>query len=130
MLDLMSSTRTTDLAATGIEGLDDILNGGLTRDRTYLIEGVPGSGTTPRPLQFLLEGVRRGEPVLYVTLSETEDELRTAAASHGWTLDGVVIRELVASEVSLNAEDQYTMFHPSEVELSETTNTLLKDVER
>jgi circadian clock protein KaiC len=124
------STGTIDRAAMGIEGLDDVLGGGLTRDRTYLIEGVPGSGKTTVALQFLLEGVKRGEPVLYVTLSETEGELRAAAASHGWDLEGVVIRELVASEVSLNADDQYTIFHPSEVELSETTSTLLKDVER
>lgn len=117
------------LAATGIEGLDDILSGGLTRDRTYLVEGVPGSGKTTLALQYLLEGAQRGEPVLYVTLSETEEELRAAAASHGWSLEGVTIRELVASETSLRPEDQYTMFHPSEVELSETTKTLLEDVE-
>jgi circadian clock protein KaiC len=125
-----SETGNNVLAATGITGLDNVLSGGLTRDRTYLIEGVPGSGKTTLALQFLLEGVQRGEPVLYVTLSETEEELRATAASHGWSLDGVTIRELVASEISLSAENQYTMFHPSEIELSETTNTLLQDVEQ
>jgi circadian clock protein KaiC len=123
--------RQSDLrAATGIEGLDDILSGGFTPNRLYLLEGVPGSGKTTLALQFLLEGVRRGEPVLYVTLSETEDELRSAARSHGWSLDGLVIHELVPSEDSLQADEQYTMFHPSEVELSETTKKILADVER
>ena len=121
---------TNPRAATGIEGLDDVLGGGFTPHRTYLIEGVPGAGKTTLALQFLLEGARCGEQVLYVTLSETEEELRAAAASHGWSLDEITMRELVASETSLRADDQYTMFHPSEVELSETTKTLLQDVER
>ena len=118
------------IAATGIGGLDDVLAGGFTRDRLYLIEGVPGSGKTTLALQFLLEGVRSGERVLYVTLSETEEELRAVALSHGWSLDGITVRELVPGEESLLPDDQYTMFHPSEVELSETTKTILQDVER
>ena len=117
-------------AVTGVEGLDDILGGGFTPERVYLIEGVPGSGKTTLALQFLMEGARRGESVLYATLSETEEELRSVAASHGWSLDGVTIRELVPSEDSLQPDEQYTMFHPSEVELSETTKTVLADVER
>ena len=117
-------------AATGIEGLDDVLGGGFTPHRLYLLEGVPGSGKTTLALQFLMEGVRRGEQVLYVTLSETEEELRGVANSHGWTLDGITVRELVPSEDSLHPDEQYTMFHPSEVELSETTKTILADVER
>jgi circadian clock protein KaiC len=120
----------SSLATTGIEGLDDILGGGFTPHRLYLVEGVPGSGKTTLAVQFLLEGVRQGEPVLHITLSESEEELRAVTASHGWSLDGITIRELVASEASLNPDDQYTMFHPSEVELSETTRTVLADVER
>src|SRR5215470_19697600 len=100
-------------AGTGIEGLDDILRGGWTPSRVYLIEGVPGSGKTTLALQFLLEGVRRGEPVLYVTLSETEEELQAVATSHGWSLDGVAIRQLVPSEGNLRTTEQYTVFHAS-----------------
>jgi len=128
--DSRSSQPPEGFDATGIEGLDDILSGGLMSHRLYLIEGVPGSGKTTLALHFLMEGVRHGEPVLYVTLSETEEELRSVATSHGWTLDGITIRELVPSESSLQPEDQYTMFHPSEVELSETTKTILADVGR
>lgn len=117
-------------AATGIEGLDDVLRGGLRPNRLYLIEGIPGSGKTTLAMQFLQEGVRRGEPVLYVTLSESAEELREVADSHGWSLDGITIRELAPSESSLHPDEQYTMFHPSEVELSETTKTILADVER
>jgi circadian clock protein KaiC len=117
-------------ATTGIEGLDDILGGGFTPHRLYLVEGVSGAGKTTLSLQFLMEGVRRGEPVLYVSLSETEEELRGVAESHGWSLDGITIRELGATEESLRSEDQYTMFHPAEMELSETTKTVLADVER
>src|SRR5687768_17149678 len=116
-------------AATGVAGLDDILNGGLTPNRLYLLEGMPGSGKTTLAFQFLMEGVRRGEPVLYVTLSETAEEIRAVAASHGWTLDGISVRELVPSEQSLEPGEQYTVFHPSEVELSDTTKKILEDVE-
>ena len=118
-----------DAAATGIPGLDDILNGGLTRNRLYLVEGLPGSGKTTLALQFLLEGVRAGERVLYVTLSETREELEGVIASHGLSSHGIAIRELVPSTDSLNPDDNYTMFHPSEVELSETTKSILAEVE-
>jgi circadian clock protein KaiC len=113
------------LIPTGVEGLDHVLNGGLAPNRMYLIEGVPGSGKTTLALQFLMAGVTRGERCLYVTLSESEAELRATAQSHGWNLEGVRIQEIAASEDSLNLEKRYTMFHPSEVELAETTKTVL-----
>ncbi|MGE0314727.1 MAG: ATPase domain-containing protein [Lautropia sp.] len=119
-----------ELAATGIAGLDDVLGGGLTRNRLYLIEGMPGSGKTTLAFQFLLEGARLGEPVLYVTLSESEDEIRDVARSHGWSLDGIVVRELVAGADGLEPDGQYSVFHPSEVELGDTTRQILDDVER
>ncbi len=114
---------------TGIWGLDDVLGGGFTPNRMYLVEGVPGSGKTTLGMQFLAAGAREGEQVLYVTLSESAEELRDIAESHDWTLSGITIRELIPSERSLEPDDQYTVFHPSEVELSETTKLLLADIE-
>lgn len=116
--------------STGIEGLDHILGGGFTPNRLYLLEGEPGSGKTTMGLQFLLAGVQAGETVLYVTLSETRDELLETAASHGWSLDGIHIHELLPMGDQLDPESQYTMFHPSEVELGETTGRMLQEVER
>src|SRR5690242_15611608 len=115
---------------TGIIGFDDILEGGFTPRRLYLIEGNPGSGKTTLAMQYLLQGVQQGERCLYVTLSETAEELRAAAASHGWSLDGLDLFELVPSEDNLLVDTQSTMFHPSEVELSETTKLILAEVER
>jgi circadian clock protein KaiC len=120
----------TLVAQTGVEGLDDILNGGLARGRLYLVEGVPGSGKTTLATEFLMEGARRGEKVLYVTLSETREELEAVARSHGWDLNGVSIRELLPQEGALESEEQYTMFHPSEVELAATTKSILDDVQK
>ena len=118
------------VARTGIEGLDDILAGGFARNRLFLVEGVPGSGKTTLALQFLLEGVRAGETVLYVTLSETEEELRSVATSHGWSLDGLTLRELTPSEEELAPDEQTMMFHAPEIELAATIKRVLDDVER
>ena len=94
--------------------------GGFPRNRMYLVEGDPGAGKTTLALQFLLAGAQRGEPGVYVTLSETEEELRDVARSHGWSLDGITICDLQARRRA-SRPTQYTLFHPSEVELSETT---------
>ncbi len=118
------------LAATGIKGLDDVLRGGLVRNRLYLVEGVPGSGKTTLALQFLLEGVRLGEKALHVTLSETATELRATAASHGWSLDGIHIHEVIAPQEATPSEEQYTIFHPADVELNETTQQIVDEIER
>src|SRR4051812_17735613 len=106
---------------TGVPGLDDILHGGLIPHRLYLLDGDPGAGKTTLSIQFLLEGIKAGEKCLYITLSETEEELTAGAASHGWSLDGIEIIELIADDKDLAGDSQVTMYHPSEVELSETT---------
>jgi circadian clock protein KaiC len=116
--------------STGVPGLDYILRGGLPSNHLYLIEGDPGTGKTTLALQFLLEGLRTGEKGLYVTLSETKAELLTVAASHGWSVDGIGIFELASLEQRLQAAEQYTVFHPSEVELSETSKRICEEVER
>jgi len=116
--------------STGSEGLDDILGGGLDANRMYLYEGRPGTGKTTIALQFLLRGVRDGERVLYISLSETKSELTVVAERHGWSLDGVDIFELVPPETTLDPERELTVFHPAEMELSETTGLIFKEVER
>jgi circadian clock protein KaiC len=115
-------------ARVGIAGLDEILGGGLPANHLYLIDGAPGSGKTTLALQFLLEGVSLGERGLYVTLSESRDELLDVARSHGWELDGIEVFELSSLGLSA-AEEGYTMFHPSEVELQETVDSILKAVQ-
>lgn len=116
-------------ATSAISGLDDVLGGGFPADRFYLVEGDPGTGKTTLALQFLREGVRRGEPTLYVTLSETRQELEGVAESHGWTLDGIAVHELGTDE-ALRPDAQYTAFHPSEVELGDTMNTVFQLLDR
>src|SRR5262245_16125914 len=100
-----------DRCSSGIEGLDDVLGGGLPRSRFYVVQGDPGSGKTTLSLQFLLEGMRRGESVLYITLSETEQELREVVRSHGWSLEGIPLLELSDIESLLRPEAQTTVFH-------------------
>src|SRR5579863_1887466 len=117
-------------AKTGIPGLDYILHGGLIADRLYLLDGHPGAGKTTAALQFLLEGVRNNERCMYVTLSETREELTAGAQSHGWDIGDIEIVELVADESDLDGSSELTMLHPSEVELSETTRRVLDAVER
>ena len=113
------------VAATAILGFDDVLGGGLRRRRLFLVEGVPGSGKTTLGLQFLQAAAARGEPVLYVTLSETEEELRAVASSHGWDLEGISIHELAAVDDPFDPDEQNTMFHASEVELGATIKAVL-----
>ncbi|MBV8029916.1 MAG: AAA family ATPase [Betaproteobacteria bacterium] len=119
-----------DPVATGIAGLDNILGGGFTADRLYLIEGDPGASKTTLAVQFLLEGRRLGEKGMYVSLSETREELAGVAGSHGWDIQGLSIYELLPSNESLNPENQSRLFHPSDVELSDTTRSILEQVER
>ena len=114
-------------ASTGVPGLDEIIGGGLPANHLYLIDGEPGAGKTTLALQFLLEGLRLGEKGLYVTLSESRDELVDVAASHGWSLDGIEVIELSTLGLS-EADEGYTIFHPAEVELQQTVDAVLKAV--
>lgn len=116
-------------ASTGIPGLDTILGGGLTPGQMYLVEGTPGTGKTTLALQFLLEGLRKGERGLYITLSESAAELRAVAATHGWTLDGLELFELV-NEAGLDPDNEQSVLHPSELELGETIRRVMEEVER
>jgi circadian clock protein KaiC len=114
---------------SGIPGLDPVLAGGLARDRLFLIEGEPGTGKTTLALQFLLEGLRQGEPVLYITLAESAAELRLVAQSHGWSLEGMQIEELIHSD-ALDPQQQYTIFSPAEMELGSTAQQIQAAVEQ
>ncbi len=116
--------------SSGVEGLDAILGGGFPADCFYLVQGDPGSGKTTLALQFLLEGLKDGEPVLYITLSETKSELLRVARSHGWSLDKIPLLELSAIESMLRPEAQTTVFHPSEMELSKVARLLLDEGRR
>ena len=122
---------TATKAATGIDGLDDILVGGFRRGRVYLLEGTPGTGKTTIAMQFLIEGAERGEGGLYITLSETETELRESALSHGWDLaKPIEVFELVPPESLLDDDQQQSLLYSSDLELGETTKRIIEVVER
>lgn len=118
-----------DRVSTGVAGLDDILNGGLPPNHLYLIEGDPGTGKTTIALQFLLKGLEKGEQGLYVTLSESKQELLEVAESHSWPIEKLPIFEMTPVDEELNPEAQYTVFHPSDVELADTISAVLKQVD-
>lgn len=126
----MSALSKPTKIATGIEGLDSILDHGFTPNRIYLVEGDPGAGKTTLALQFLLHGRSVGERGMYISLSETKEELEGVAGSHGWNLDGVHVHELLPSEDSLHPDSQSRLFHPSDVELGDTTRAILSEVDR
>ncbi len=116
--------------STGVPGLDRVLNGGLPRNRLYLIEGAPGTGKTTLAINFLLEGKNQGQRGLYISLSESKEELESVAASHGWDITGIDLYEMDAAEGRFSPEEQYTLLHPDEVELAETTKHVFELVEK
>ncbi len=116
--------------STGIAGFDGILDGGYASNRVHLIEGQPGTGKTTLALQFLLEGATNGERCLYITLSETPDELRQVAETHGWNLEGIEIFELVPAELSLDPKQQQTVVYASDLELGETIKMTFDEIRR
>ena len=125
----MNDNHTISRIDTGIPGLDNILNGGLPGGQMYLIEGNPGTGKTTLAMQFILAGVHKGEKTLYVTLSESQAELEGSARSHGWEPTELPIAEFIPAEASLSPDQQYTVFHPSEVELADTIQKLTQIID-
>jgi circadian clock protein KaiC len=117
-------------ARTGVSGLDDVLGGGLERGRVFLLEGQPGTGKTTIATQFLLTGAQAGERSLYITLSETADEMRAGADSHGWNLSGIELFELVPPENLVDEDQQQSLLYSSDLELGETTKRILEAFER
>jgi circadian clock protein KaiC len=123
-----SAGAVSDRASTGIEGLDDVLGGGFAHGRLHLVQGAPGAGKTTLALQFLLAGSARNESGLLISLSETEEELRATASSHGWSLDAIHTQDVSALELA-SLDFQQSVFQPAEIELTETTRKLLALVE-
>src|SRR5690349_7532180 len=115
-------TQSDDRVSTGVDGLDTILGGGLTRNRIYLLEGTPGTGKTTFGLRFLMAGAQRGERGLYVTLSETAEELEAVVRSHHWSLEGIDVFELV-DESGRDPDGEQSILYPSEIELGEIVAT-------
>src|SRR5689334_7260919 len=126
----VSAVKDQGTCATGVPGLDEVLVEGLPSNCFYLIQGDPGSGKTTLALQFLFEGIRRGEKTLYITLSETKEELLKVARSHGWSLDSIALFELSAIEALVRPEAHTTVFHPSELELTKVTDLLLNEIRK
>jgi circadian clock protein KaiC len=129
-INVNNAPESEDRCPSGVEGLEEILGGGLPRDCFYLVQGDPGSGKTTLALQFLLEGVRRGEKVFYITLSETKGELMKVARSHGWSLEAIPLLELSAIESLLRPEAQTTVFHPAEMELDKVSELVLESARK
>lgn len=125
----MSTAREMIRLQTGVDGLDDILSGGLPSGQMYLLEGDPGTGKTTLAMQFIMAGTLRGERALYITLSEPASELQGSAWSHGWDVERIPIAEFVPEEASFSPDQQYTVFHPSEVELATTIQRLTSKIE-
>lgn len=121
---------TRPVVSTGNAGFDVVLKGGLPSNRLYLLEGTPGAGKTTLGLQFLLEGVAAGEPVLYITLSETSEELDSVARSHGWTLEGIDLFEFSSTEEVLGEDYEQSILHPWEAELGGTIKLIQQRVEQ
>ena len=121
---------TSSKAPLGVQGLDDITAGGLARGRLFLLEGSPGTGKTTIAMQFLMAGAAKGERALYITLSETDDELRASAESHGWSLEGIDVFELVPPESLLDEDQQQSLLYSSDLELGETTKRIFEAFEK
>ena len=126
---MATTTKHDSSLSSGISGLDEILRGGISRDRLFLVEGAPGSGKTTLALQFLIDGVAQGETVMFVALSESLEELEASAASHGWSLAGIHLFALPTGPDLAGGAPRSTMFHSSEIELAETMKSVLAEFE-
>jgi circadian clock protein KaiC len=129
-VDTPLSTPSKARASSGCGGLDDVLGGGFPRGYFYLLEGEPGTGKTTLALQFISDGLRNGEKVLYITLSESPEDLKIVAGSHGIELEGAKFVELKPDEEDLKPNGQYTVFHPSEIELGDRLQAIVSEVEQ